>query len=168
MRHLCIRPHASSRTSGSSFESRRGQNPRFSERWRHELVCHPDLDPVGISRILGTVEPGSRNLSAAVQDDASVVRSFEGDGAAAFSGIPFLPLSDRGTGAHLRGPGRQADLSELGSTPAPISVSQLDNLRILVAANIGLVPWPYLNAGQRIQIDRGPLTGVKGFVIRAE
>jgi transcriptional antiterminator NusG len=56
----------------------------------------------------------------------------------------------------------------VGNTPQPISVHQLDHLRTLVAANTGLVPWPYLNTGQRIQIDRGPLTGVKGFVVRAE
>jgi len=56
----------------------------------------------------------------------------------------------------------------VGNTPQPISVHQLDNLKALVAANSGLAPWPYLNSGQRIQVDRGPLTGVKGFVIRAE
>jgi transcription antitermination factor NusG len=55
----------------------------------------------------------------------------------------------------------------IGSTPAPISVDQLDDLRTLIAANTALVPWPYLNAGQRIQIDRGPLAGVKGFVVCA-
>jgi hypothetical protein len=38
----------------------------------------------------------------------------------------------------------------------------------LVSANIPLMPWPYLHTGQRIRIDRGPLAGVEGFVIRAE
>ena len=56
----------------------------------------------------------------------------------------------------------------IGNTPAPISVSELDNLRTLVAAQPLLVPWPYLHAGQRVRIDRGPLTGVQGFVVRAE
>ena len=56
----------------------------------------------------------------------------------------------------------------VGNTPQPISAHQLDNLKALVAANSGLAPWPYLNSGQRIQIDRGPLTGVKGFVVCAE
>ena len=56
----------------------------------------------------------------------------------------------------------------VGNRPAPISLPQLDSLRKLVAANTGLEPWPYLSAGQRIEINSGPLTGVKGFVIRAE
>jgi transcription antitermination factor NusG len=56
----------------------------------------------------------------------------------------------------------------IGSAPAPISEAELANLRALVAANPVMVPWPYLRAGQRVQICRGPLAGVKGFVVRAE
>ena len=55
----------------------------------------------------------------------------------------------------------------IGNTPSPIGDSELDNLRTLVSANTVLVPWPYLHAGQRIRIDRGPLAGVEGFVVRA-
>ena len=56
----------------------------------------------------------------------------------------------------------------VGNTPAPISDSELENLRTLVSANTLLVPWPYLGAGQRIRIDHGPLAGVEGFVVRAD
>jgi transcription antitermination factor NusG len=56
----------------------------------------------------------------------------------------------------------------IGNTPAPMSDSELDNLRTLVSANTLIEPWPYLCAGQRVRIDRGPLAGVEGFVVRAE
>lgn len=56
----------------------------------------------------------------------------------------------------------------IGNTPAPILASELENLRTLVAAQPLLVPWPYLTAGQRVRISRGPLAGVQGFVVRAE
>lgn len=56
----------------------------------------------------------------------------------------------------------------IGNTPAPIGDSEIDNLRTLVSAKTLLVPWPYLHTGQRIRIDRGPLAGVEGFVLRAE
>ena len=56
----------------------------------------------------------------------------------------------------------------IGETPAPISESEIDNLRTLVDASPVLVPWPYLQAGQRVRVDRGPLAGVQGFVVRAE
>lgn len=55
----------------------------------------------------------------------------------------------------------------IGNTPAPIGDGEIENLRTLVNANTLLVPWPYLHAGQRIRIDRGPLAGVEGFVVRA-
>ena len=55
----------------------------------------------------------------------------------------------------------------IGSTPQPISVLQLDDLKALIATNSGLVPWPYLCSGQRIRIEHGPLAGVKGFVVHA-
>jgi transcription antitermination factor NusG len=66
----------------------------------------------------------------------------------------------------LQAPGVKQILG-IGNTPAPISAAELDNLRKLVAANPVMVPWPYLQAGQRIRIDRGPLAGVRGFVVRA-
>jgi transcription antitermination factor NusG len=56
----------------------------------------------------------------------------------------------------------------IGHTLAPISDSEIDNLRTLVSANTTLVPWPYLYAGQRVRIARGPLAGVEGFVVHAE
>ena len=56
----------------------------------------------------------------------------------------------------------------IGRTPTPVSLVQMENLRTLVAARCHLVQWPYLSAGQQIRIDRGPLAGVRGFVVRAE
>jgi transcriptional antiterminator NusG len=56
----------------------------------------------------------------------------------------------------------------IGKTPTPISEGQLDTLKALVASNLQLVPWPYLNSGQQIHIDRGPLAGVRGFLVHTE
>jgi hypothetical protein len=56
----------------------------------------------------------------------------------------------------------------IGNTPAPISDSEIENLKTLVSSGSLLAPWPYLYAGQRIRIDRGALPGIEGFVVRAE
>jgi transcription antitermination factor NusG len=56
----------------------------------------------------------------------------------------------------------------IGNAPAPISDSEIENLKALVSSGTLLAPWPYLYAGQRIRIDRGPLAGIEGFVVRAE
>ncbi len=84
-----------------------------------------------------------------------------------FPGYLFgrFPLADRVR--VLQTPGVK-QIVGVGSTPAPIRESEIDSLKTLVSANILLEPWPYLHAGQRIRIDRGPLTGVEGFVVRAE
>ena len=84
-----------------------------------------------------------------------------------FPGYLFghFPLADRIRVLEVPG---VRQIVGIGSTPAPIAVSELDNLKTLVAAQPTLVPWPYLRAGQRVRIDRGPLAGVEGFVVRAE
>jgi transcription antitermination factor NusG len=56
----------------------------------------------------------------------------------------------------------------IGASPSPISDTEIASLQTLVSADIPLEPWPYLPAGQRIRIDRGPLAGVEGFVVRAD
>ena len=56
----------------------------------------------------------------------------------------------------------------IGNSPAPICDSEIENLKALVSSGSLLAPWPYLYAGQRIRIDRGPLAGIEGFVVRAE
>ena len=55
-----------------------------------------------------------------------------------------------------------------GNDPAPLSDSEIENLRTLVFAQPVLVSWPYLSVGQRVRIDRGPLAGVEGFVVCAK
>ena len=55
----------------------------------------------------------------------------------------------------------------IGSTPVPLEDCEIENLKTLVTASAVLEPWPYLHAGQRVRIERGPLTGVEGFVVRA-
>ena len=84
-----------------------------------------------------------------------------------FSGYLFgrFPLADRIR--VLEAPGVR-QIVGIGGAPAPIAAAEIDNLRTLVAANPLLVPWPYLHAGQKVRIHRGPLAGVEGFVVRAE
>jgi len=55
----------------------------------------------------------------------------------------------------------------IGHTPAPMEDSEIENLKKLAASHALLAPWPYLHAGQRIRVQRGPLAGVEGFVVSA-
>jgi transcription antitermination factor NusG len=55
-----------------------------------------------------------------------------------------------------------------GDKPSPMGDDEIANLKILVSAAPVIVPWPYLPAGHRVRIERGPLAGMEGFVVRAE
>ena len=61
-----------------------------------------------------------------------------------------------------------AQIVGVGNTPVPISEAEIRSVQTLVASKVACTPWPYLQAGQRVSIDCGPLAGVEGVIIRAE
>jgi transcription antitermination factor NusG len=61
-----------------------------------------------------------------------------------------------------------AQIVGCGNTPVPISEAEIRSVQTLVASHVACTPWPYLQAGQRVSIDSGPLAGVEGVIVRAE
>jgi len=61
-----------------------------------------------------------------------------------------------------------AQIVGIGNTPVPISEAEIRSVQTLVTSKVACAPWPYLQAGQRVSIDCGPLAGVEGVIIRAE
>lgn len=47
----------------------------------------------------------------------------------------------------------------------PIPEKQIENIRILLASNIGFAPYPFLKAGQRVRIRGGTLDGIEGILV---
>ncbi|MCM8832125.1 MAG: UpxY family transcription antiterminator [Candidatus Omnitrophica bacterium] len=47
----------------------------------------------------------------------------------------------------------------------PVQDSVINSLKILVANQIKLEPYPYLKIGQRVVVRRGPLKGLEGFIV---
>jgi transcription termination/antitermination protein NusG len=54
------------------------------------------------------------------------------------------------------------------NTPIPITAVEIDAVQKIVASQIVLMPWPYLQAGELVRIDAGPLAGVQGVIIRSD
>lgn len=50
--------------------------------------------------------------------------------------------------------------------PIPIPDIEIETIQTMVASSLPLAPFPYLNAGERVLIERGPLTGLEGIVVR--
>lgn len=85
-----------------------------------------------------------------------------------FPGYVFARFSAREAGAVVGIPGVVSVVSVAGS-PAPIPEDDISNIRALVAAAeaTGSLPEPevLLEEGQRVEVVRGPFTGVRGIVI---
>jgi transcription antitermination factor NusG len=55
-----------------------------------------------------------------------------------------------------------------GRTPVPISTSELDTVRAVIKSGLLALPWPSLIAGTRVFIERGPLAGVEGMILKTD
>lgn len=49
--------------------------------------------------------------------------------------------------------------------PAPVDESEINAIQTIVASGLPHEPWPYLRAGDRVRIERGPLRGLEGLLV---
>lgn len=54
-----------------------------------------------------------------------------------------------------------------GRTPVPIEDAEIAAIQAIVASGIPAEPWPYVQAGQRVQVRYGALEGVEGLVVES-
>lgn len=55
-----------------------------------------------------------------------------------------------------------------GKTPTPVEDEEIAALHHLVSARVSPQPWPYIVEGEGVQVVDGPLTGLKGIVLRTK
>ena len=53
-----------------------------------------------------------------------------------------------------------------GKTDIPVDDAELAAVRALVASGRPLLTWPHLHIGQRVAIEHGPLSGLRGVIVR--
>jgi transcription antitermination factor NusG len=51
----------------------------------------------------------------------------------------------------------------IGKTPVPIENAEIAAIQAAVLAGVPVEPWPYLEVGQRVRLEQGPLAGVDGI-----
>jgi transcription antitermination factor NusG len=56
------------------------------------------------------------------------------------------------------------DLVGFGKTPAPVPDHEIESIRRMVQSGLFVMPWPFLELGHRVLIERGPLAGVEGIL----
>lgn len=52
-----------------------------------------------------------------------------------------------------------------GTSPAPVSVEEIDGIRTILDTGLPASRWPYLPVGGKVQIVRGPLAGLEGTLV---
>jgi len=52
-----------------------------------------------------------------------------------------------------------------GRTPIPIDDSEIAAIQTAVTSGIPTAPWKFLQIGQRVSIERGPLCGLEGILL---
>ncbi len=52
--------------------------------------------------------------------------------------------------------------------PTPVSVEEIDSLRIMVRSGMDVAPHPYLREGDRVLIKDGPFKGVVGVLLKTD
>ena len=51
-----------------------------------------------------------------------------------------------------------------GKIPTPIPEHEIERIRTMVQSGLLVTPWPFLEVGQTVVIERGPLAGVEGIL----
>ncbi len=52
-----------------------------------------------------------------------------------------------------------------GRSPLPVCDTEIEALQKMVASGLPNQPWPFLHAGDRVQIQAGPLRGLEGVLV---
>jgi transcription antitermination factor NusG len=52
------------------------------------------------------------------------------------------------------------------NVPLPIDDSEIEALKQIVASRLAAEPWPFLHIGQSVAITAGPLSGLRGVLVR--
>jgi len=53
-----------------------------------------------------------------------------------------------------------------GRRPAPVSAAEIDGVKKMLAAGLPVGPWPYIQAGDQVEIVGGALDGLRGVAVR--
>jgi transcription antitermination factor NusG len=56
----------------------------------------------------------------------------------------------------------------VGRTPVAIEPEEIAAIRQVLQAGVATRPWPYLKAGEMVRVEKGPLEGLNGIVLRTK
>lgn len=51
--------------------------------------------------------------------------------------------------------------------PCPVGDNEIQAIQSIIGSGLAALPWPFLQKGVRVRIDKGPLCGLSGIVLNA-
>jgi len=60
------------------------------------------------------------------------------------------------------------DIVRAGRTLLTVDELEIDNLKALASSGVNSEPWPYLEIGQKVRIQAGPLFGLEGLLVEVK
>ena len=55
---------------------------------------------------------------------------------------------------------------DFGGRPAAVADADIEAIRAIVNSELPVRPWPHLKPGDRVRVERGPLRGVEGVLVK--
>jgi transcription antitermination factor NusG len=80
-----------------------------------------------------------------------------------FPGYVFCRVNPQARLPLLTAPG-VISLVGCGKIPEPIPDGEIERIRRMVQSGLLVTPWPFLQLGQTVLIEQGPLAGVEGIL----
>ena len=84
-----------------------------------------------------------------------------------FPGYVFCRFNPQNRLLVLTAPG-VVDVVGWGKIPAPIPDEEIERVRRMVQSGLLVSPWPYLELGQSVLIEHGPLAGMEGILVEVK
>jgi transcription antitermination factor NusG len=82
-----------------------------------------------------------------------------------FPGYVFCRLDSHNRLPILQSPGVVRIVGN-GNLPIPIAEEEIEAVKNVVKSTLPYIPWPSLVPGHRVVVDRGPLMGLQGVLLR--
>src|SRR5207244_7943646 len=131
---------------------------------RIPLVCLDGSQSMGKIRSALFGEEGIRVSAANFQTEAPVVRPVERSGGSAFSWLFVLPPR---SGATIASSNRTRSSVNRGTRSGftPVGRDEIAAVELVGRAGVPAQPWPFVEMGQAVYLDQGPLRGLTGIVL---
>ena len=84
-----------------------------------------------------------------------------------FPGYLFCRLSPENRFSLLTIPGVM-HIVGIGRVPEPVDEREILAIQRAVGSDAQVEPWPFLEAGPRVRLSKGPLPGLEGFLVETD